>query len=204
MTFGNSIQRARTRCREVLREHIALRGAAGVRIIAEAAPRNASGDIVSAPDGLQLPLRYDLVFEASPGKFESENADSVAIEFTEPAFVTWERTLSIEIHRLCWDYMQFEIPLDCTPDWEWLRDWFMKWFDAQEVRVADVDGLLGVVHFASDPEIENGTARFFVDFGSAGDDALADFLDILMNRGFTKCLIGKKKGAQRAATDIAV
>jgi hypothetical protein len=107
--------------------------------------------------------------------------------------VTWEHTLSIEIHSLCWDYMQFELPMVGIVDWEWLRNWFLRWFDMADARSAGADGLFGVVHFVSDPKVEADVAAFFVDFGSAPTDAFAGFLDELVRIGVARCVVGRKK-----------
>jgi hypothetical protein len=191
MTFGDYIERARVGCRDVLLERIAQRRAGSSRVIVEPALRNTAGEIVSAPDGLKLPLRYDLAAQSNDGAFQTENTDSTTINFSESVFVTWEHTLRIEIQRLCWDYMMFEVRVDEAFDWEWLRQWFLKWFDLDDSRSADTDGLYDVVHFVSDPEIDGNTARFFVDFGSSSTDALADLFDALKAQGITQCTIGK-------------
>lgn len=192
MTFGDTIDRARLRCAEALRERIAYHRAQGHEVIIEPSPRNSEGEIVFAPDGLKLPLRYDLVFKDEAGQFERENADSVTLGFEKPLFATWENKLKIETHRLCWDYMQFEVsPVDDESRLEDLRRWFLKWFDADDSRPAQEDGSYCVVHFISDPVTEGRVIKFFVDFGSASSDALADLLDEFVRLGADYCVIGR-------------
>jgi len=194
MTFGDAIDRARSRCAEVLQERIAHHKAQGHKVIIEPSPRNSAGDIVFAADGLKLPLRYDIVFKDGLGQFERENADSVTLDFGEPLFASWENKMKIEIHRLCWDYVQFEVsPLAGESHFEDLRRWFLKWFDAEDGRPVQEGGCYGVVHFISDPVTEGSVSRFFVDFGSASSDALADLLDEFVRLGADRCVIGRKE-----------
>jgi hypothetical protein len=104
------------------------------------------------------------------------------------------------MHRLCWDYVQFEVsPLPGESHFEDLRRWFLKWFDADDSRPAREDGCYGVVHFISDPVTEGSASKFFVDFGSASSDALADLLDELVRLGADRCVIGRKEESNQAA-----
>ena len=177
----------------MLREKIAGLEASGHKVITEPALCAASGKAVCAPDGLRLPLRYDLVIQRQDGEFQKENADSTTIEFGEPLFATWDEGLRIEIHRLCWDYMCFELfPVLATIEWDGLRRWFLKWFDADDKDTAGKDGLFGVLHFVSDPATENGVSKFFVDFGSASSDCLAELFDEFVRIGVKQCVIGRK------------
>ncbi len=193
-SFAETVNRARQRCNAVLQERVATKRSEGCQVIIEPALCDAAGAVVCAPDGLKLPLRYDLVLKDAAGKFNPENADSVTIGFGEPVFVTWEHKLRIEIHRLCWDYMQFQIfPVRAACDWESLRNWFLKWFDPNDKSFARPDGLFGVVHFLSDPEVDAGNASLFVDLGSAPVEALGELFDAFILIGVDHCIIGKQK-----------
>ena len=191
MTFGEIINRAQQRACELLKEKINERKTAGAKAYVEPALRDQSGNIVSAPDGLKLPLRYDLAFHTSTEGVQQVNADSSAINFREPIFANWEHKLKIEIHSISWDYMLFRLlPANRQYDWERVREWFLKWFDANDEKIPDANGLCGIVHFISDPvETEDGT-RIWVDFGSASPDALAEFFDLLIQLGVETCCIG--------------
>jgi len=196
MMFAEAIERARSRCRTVLLEQIARRKSEGRSVIVEPLPRLASGEVAVAPDGLQLPLRYDLVYRDDSDTFQPENADSVTIEFPEPVFASWEHKLRIEIHRLCWDYLRVEVsPCAASTDWEPLRRWFLKWCDPEERHPQSTDGVNNVAHFVSDPEVDGDVGRLFVDLGSAPNDALGELFDELIALGFTTCVIGRKEMA---------
>jgi len=191
MNFGEIVNRARSRCTESLVEQINLRQAEGYQVIIEPAPR-LQGGIAFAPDGLKLPLRYDLVFQDSLGVYHSENAKSTTLNFSESVFVTWEQRLKVELRSLCWDYMQIELfSVQDEPGWEGLRQWFLKWFDLEDNKKAQPNGLHGVVHFISDPILKDGRVSLFVDLGSASSDALAELFDEFIKLGSISCIIGK-------------
>jgi len=192
MNFGEIIARSQSRCTEVLLEIICQKKSEGHEVIVEPAPRLPSGEVAFAPDGLKLPLRYDLVFKDSSGKYHNENANSVTFSFSEPVFATWERSLKIEILSLCWDFMRFDLsPSPTAPDWESVRAWFLKWFDVEDKKIQP-NGLMGVVHFISDPVLNGSSILIFTDLGSANSDALAELFDEFVRLGFTSCVIGKK------------
>lgn len=194
MTFNEAIDRARSRSLEVLRDFIADQEKLGA-VHLEAAPRNAEGEIVFAPDGLRLPLRYDLVCQDASGTFHPRNAESITLEFTTPSFASWENRLRIEIQRLSWDFLSLTVSPNPGPDCsDELRRWFLKWFDPEDANPAGENGLFGVVHFISDPEIIGDTTRFFIDLGSAPTAALADLFDELTRLGFEHCFIGAPPG----------
>ena len=196
MTFGQLVDRARTRCLESMSAAISEAEASAQRVIAEASACLSTGEIAFAPDGLKLPLRYDLAVQGEDGTWTTKNADTVAIEFSSPAFANWEKKLQIEIRSCAWDYLCVVVsPQMAHVDWQPIRDWFLKWFDAEDGRCPDENGLYGVLHFISDPvQVSNGY-EFFIDLGSATTEALEEFFDCLTGMGFTKCAIGSNPDA---------
>src|ERR1035441_1717960 len=125
MTFGEIINRAQQRACALLKEKINEKKLDGTKVYAEPALRDQAGNIVSAPDGLKLPLRYDLAFQDSENEVKTVNADSSAINFREPVFANWEHKLKIEIHSISWDYMLLHLlPANRQYDWERVREWF--------------------------------------------------------------------------------
>ena len=191
LTLGRLINRARTRSRENLLLHLNGLKEQGFEPILEPAPRNAEGDIVSAPDGLALPLRYDFAYQDHEGVFQTGSADSVTISLDEPLLASWENRLTLEIHLLCWDFMSLEVEDLPTPEFAGLRDWFLRWFDREDVNEPAESGLYSVVHFLSDPVCEDHLVRFIVDLGSAPMDAMADLFDTQVTMGAQKCYIGR-------------
>lgn len=157
----------------------------------EPAIRTSNGALAFAPDGLKLPLRWDFVAEAAP---EEKNADSVTLKIVEPAYATWAPGMRVELISVCWDCMIIRLsPPRPEEDWQWLAAWFLRWFDPEDQNSKDEDGLYKVVHFVSDPAPAADAAKFVVDFGSAGIGALADLLDQIAEKGYTKCIIGDEK-----------
>jgi len=191
MNFGEVIKQAQQKGYGQLKDCLDRHRAAGDEVFAEPALRNASGEIVSAPDGLKLPLRSDLAFFDSTGTVKTEYADTYSLNFREPVFANWENKLKIEIHSVSWDYMAFHLPpVNMQNSWEGLRRWFLRWFDFEDEKTADSNGLYGVVHFISDPEVEAEGVSLRVDFGSAPIDALGELFDELIKLGVTYCTIG--------------
>ncbi len=193
--FRDAAERARDQCRSLIAQSIARRRSEGHKVIAEPTPRFADGSVAFAPDGLRLPLRYDLAFADESGKWHSENADSHTIRFETTAHADWQGCMKITMHRLAWDYLElhcFPAPPDC--DWEPLRSWFLNWFDVDEAKEPDADDLYGVVHFISDPEVASDGFKLFVDLGSAPMAALGQLLDRLVDMQVTACTFGRNDG----------
>ncbi len=193
MTFGELVDHAQKKGCSLLAEKIEQRKGEGFKTYAEPSMRNNSGEVVCAPDGLKLPLRSDLAFVGSSGEAQTEYADSSALNFREPVFARWEDKLKIEIHSISWDYMHFQLfpPPETETNWDGLKTWFMRWFNAEDEKSPNADGLSGIVHFISDPEVEPDRIEIYVDFGSAPTDALAEFFDELVKLDIKVCMIGK-------------
>jgi hypothetical protein len=89
-----------------------------------------------------------------------------------------------------WDYAEVSARFDSSPDARELSPWFMAWFDPEDDRPAQENGLYGVVHFMSDPEVSDSTIRFTVDFGSAPVDAFFELMEKLVKIGALRIEIG--------------
>lgn len=190
MIFADLMERSRSRTASKIKEAIAER-AMHSKVHTEPAIRVASGALAFAPDGLKLPLRWDFVAEGDP---EQKNADSITLKIVEPALATWAHDMRIELLSVCWDCMIFRLsPAREGEDWEWLKSWFMHWFDPGDKNEKNGDGLYQVVHFISDPEPAGATVKFIVDFGSAKIEAISDLLDRVSEQGYTTCVIGDEK-----------
>jgi len=68
-----------------------------------------------------------------------------------------------------------------------VRDWFLRWFDLDDVNGKTPEGLFGVAHFISNPEDEADGVKLVVDFGSAPVCAFGELLDCFTEAGFTRC-----------------
>ena len=195
MILSELIERARNRTIARLQESIKDKENIS-KVHVEPAMRDRDGNVVHAPDGLKLPLRWDYYAEASP---DEKNADSITLKMTDPVFAEWEHGMRIEIISVCWDCMIFRLsPTMADADWSFLSAWFMAWFDPEDLKPKCENGLYEVVHFVSDPEIHAGVARFIVDFGSAKIGAFISLLDLTSQHGFSLCQIGENEQPQQA------
>jgi len=192
MQFREVLERARDKCRSLITQAAAQHRTDSHKTILEPAARSADGAACFAPDGLQLPLRFDLAYVDDSGKWQSDNAESLTIRFNTTAYAEWDR-IKITIHEIAWDYLRISAISPPVGDWEALRKWFLRWFDVTDENTSDKDGLSGVVHFISDPEIHDDGFQFFVDLGSAPIDAVSDLLDCLVSMEVTACTFGSNE-----------
>ncbi|MCR9062223.1 MAG: hypothetical protein NXI02_33230 [Rhodobacteraceae bacterium] len=200
MTVLEIVERARSRTVSRIKDAIETRSLR-TKVHTEPAIRAKDGALAYAPDGLKLPLRWDFYALGEP---DEKNADSLTLKLVEPASAEWGSDMQIEFISVCWDCMIFRLsPARSDEDWTWLSSWFMRWFDADDQKQKDSDGLYRVVHFISDPEPEEGASRFFVDFGSAETGAFMDLLDRVSEQGYTRCVIGDEKQPQPTGADKA-
>ena len=188
MIFREVVERSRNRTIECIRRAIDERRSS-VRVHVEPALRLKNGEIAHAPDGLKLPLRWDFYAEGDAG---GKNADSLTVQFSEPVFVTWSNEMRVQVSDLCWDCMRFRLsPLPTDTDWSWLSKWFLQWFDPEDQNPKSETGLYNMVHFISDPQIDDGFVWFEVDFGSAPIKAFESLLYLIADHGYKTCNLGK-------------
>lgn len=71
------------------------------------------------------------------------------IQFDEFSFDL--NRMTVEVAPFAWDWLALEIQSDVQTVEGICRQWFVRWFDANDQREPGRDGLLGVVHFMDDP-----------------------------------------------------
>jgi len=71
-----------------------------------------------------------------------------------------------------------------------ITPWFEKWFDVAESRTRDEDGLAGIIHSVTYPELTDTGWTFSVDFGSAALDAVRELLVVLRAAGLNELEMG--------------
>lgn len=87
----------------------------------------------------------------------------------------------IALHPIAWNGVDFQVaPILDRPG---LEAWALRWLDVNDDHPQDGDGLQGVVHSVSDPEDQDGSAKFSVDFGSAPVEAFEQLLTMLWATG---------------------
>jgi hypothetical protein len=197
MTFKEALDRSQSKGRALIKAKIDERRASGEYVHVEPPLCDSAGQVLSAPDGLKLPLRIDLAYQSPQGSATTENVDSHSLYFREPVFADWENRLRVEIRSLTWDAVQFRFsPVPSGENWEGIRQWFLKWFDMDDEKIPAADGLCGVVHFVSDPKKIGDTIKFDVDFGSAAIEAFGEFLDEIVKLNATYCVVGEQSDAK--------
>jgi hypothetical protein len=105
MDFREILDHARNQCRSMIVEAAAGHRLQGRRVILEPIPRLEDGAVCFAPDGLRLPLRYDLVHLDNMAAWRQQMVDSPTIHFESLTCINWEHRLSITTHRIAWDYV---------------------------------------------------------------------------------------------------
>ncbi len=126
---------------------------------------------------LKLPGRADFILNGEP---QSVDADS---RLTFDPMEVRHLSCIITFESFTWDWATvitqgIEVAEMSTV----LSAWFYRWFEPAK---PDGEGLLNVVHFASDPIAREGGVETTLDLGSAPVDALLELLKTLAARGAT-------------------
>jgi len=129
---------------------------------------------------LRTPYRCDLVRKDT---FATESVDATErLRFDALSFDIG--TTRVQLAPFSWDALTLEIDgmaRDAAADV--MRNWFLRWFDADDENTADVDGLYGVVHFLGDPVDVETAVRFQVDLGTVPAGAVSGLIEELCNHG---------------------
>jgi hypothetical protein len=190
MTVGQLLDNIRERYLTEFRDCIAYVKQNGMEAMCEAAYCDENGAM--AREGiLHLPLRLDVVGVADGEAKDTIRVDSDSMLSFEPIDFDWRGGLPIRLAPFHWDSCHVRATgIQKAANWSHLRRWFDHWFDDEDTRHPDGDGLCGVIHFLSDPKQEGAATTFEVDFGSASVEAFEGFLDALQDSGATKIEIG--------------
>jgi hypothetical protein len=190
MTVRQLLDDIRDRYLAEFRDCIAHVRQNGMEAICEAAYRDEDGAL--AREGtLKFPMRLDVVGVADGKAKDTIRVDSDSMLSFEPIDFEWSGGLPTRLAPFHWDGCHVRATgIWKATDWPHLRGWFDRWFDGEDARQPDADGLCGVIHFLSDPKQEAAATVFEVDFGSAPVEAFEEFLDALRDSGATKIEIG--------------
>lgn len=181
MTLGSLLDQAR----ELYLAHLVDAITTVNPVAIEPALRTADGAV--ATEGLlDLPVRVDLVH---PGSRESLRIDSERCLRFQPFTFAWQDRLTVEIRDLTWDWIVCRV--SAPPGWNTapLKRWFLDGFDPPGPSTAPA-GLLGALHFMSDPAPDDGGFLFKADLGSAPVEAFEQLLDAIRATGATSVVIG--------------
>ena len=138
---------------------------------------------------LHIPYRCDLVHKET---FERRSVD--ATEFIRFDTVSCGiGKMRLHVSGFSWDMLTLVIDgMSQAAAEQTMRNWFLRWFDENDSNAANAEGLYGVVHFMSDPEIEGTTVRFELDLGSAPSDAISTLIEELHDQGASELKFGRE------------
>jgi hypothetical protein len=127
---------------------------------------------------LSLPFRPDLIPKAG--------GPSIMVDSTmRVQFEPWEHQVGstrINVAPFIWDYVAVKLSgITAEVDWGPLRQWFLRWFDAEDHNPLNSEGLHGVVHFMSDPEQTTDGSSITIDLGSAPIECFESLLGALLS-----------------------
>ena len=92
--------------------------------------------------------------------------------------------MAVVISPFGWDWLPLEVRgLSLEQASEVIRAWFFEWFDGEDENSLTEEGLQGVLHFVSDPEVTEEGYRVKIDLGSAPEEALEALLFALADAG---------------------
>lgn len=97
--------------------------------------------------------------------------------------------VSVVFESMCWDDVQFVHDAESLTETA-LLNWFGEWFDIDERRIPQPDGLSGRIHSLS---VHQGAIN--VDFGTAEPEAFWQILDLLIESGARQVVIGTTRDA---------
>ncbi len=148
----------------------------------EPAFRNSDGSL-SLQGALALPCRADFIPTLGPLAGQPQVVDSESRLTFEP-IASMYLSCAIHFDPFTWDWVTMTVSgVEIATVSTVIREWFYRWFDPDEVHTPDASGLLGVVHFASDPVNTAGGVEVTFDLGSAPAAALEELLKTMATRG---------------------
>jgi len=90
-----------------------------------------------------------------------------------------------------WDRVALEVRgIDEGSAAQTLKEWFWHWFDAEYNDEPTSEGLFGVVHYLSDPEVTSTGLRVNIDLGSSPSSAFEDLLFRLADANASEVQVG--------------
>ncbi|HEX6847608.1 MAG TPA: hypothetical protein VF144_11560 [Chitinophagaceae bacterium] len=92
--------------------------------------------------------------------------------------------LKLFVNPFCWNSCEFQVD---KIDIDALRDWLNKWLKMDN---ENADKKLSIaVHSCTKPEINGDKLSFVIDLGTATENALTEFIEILNDSGTTEVII---------------
>jgi hypothetical protein len=135
-----------------------------------------------------LPFRVDMLMGSAkePRIFRVEHDKRVDFE---PIAAEIAESLTIAIEPFSWDSCDVLANGD-SKDWQLPLEWFERWFDRDDQKPQDADGIAPVIHEMTEPQTTELGIAFTVDFGAAPIDAFVDLMLTLHKKGMTNIRVG--------------
>jgi hypothetical protein len=132
--------------------------------------------------------RLDLASgSVSPPNLTEVNVDPHAV--LDPCTFELAPGLRATLSTFVWNGIEFRSPHAPSAQ-HGLAPWVEKWFDVSESHSTDQDGLAGVIHSVTFPQLTGSGWTFSVDFGSAPVDAVRELIMVLRQAGLSDLEIG--------------
>jgi hypothetical protein len=197
--LGELLDEIRQYYLERLRAQIAKERAGAAQVISEPSLRNAAGDVVREGP-LSLPLRVDITVVDRGGSSRTLRVETPQQLSFEPVELQWSSRLSVTLAPFSWNACPVALCVEQNTETNLapLIDWFERWFDADDTFEADELGISSVVHFMSDPSVDDNEVSFQVDFGSAPVSAFEELLDAAEQLGTESATIGRVSSTHTA------
>ncbi len=135
-----------------------------------------------------LPFRVDLITGSAkaPRIFKVELDTRVGFD---PIASDLAEGFTVTIEPFSWDSCDVVASGDIQ-DWQLPLEWFERWFDREDQKPADADGIAPVIHEMTEPQPTNLGVAFTVDFGAAPIEAFIDLMLTLHKKGMTEIRVG--------------
>ncbi|MGE3806389.1 MAG: hypothetical protein AB7K24_17100 [Gemmataceae bacterium] len=139
---------------------------------------------------LGLPRRQDLVISSGQDPQLINIVMRRGVDF-EPIDFEWTETTTVHVEPFRWEECRVRIPGMLAEDqWAPLLDWFDKWFDEFENKVALSRDFNEVIHSIGDPLLDTDSTVVVVDLGSSTLEAFEEMLDAFTLLGATSIDVG--------------
>ena len=142
-------------------------------------------------------MRVDALFKKGDKVGPAEASIKNPRRFS-PMAETWG-ALQVTAHPLTWNAVEFQM-IGSPPDHEVLFAWLDRWYDKGDTKSPVSDGLFGVVHNITPPELRDGAWSVSIDFGSAPIEAFTTFVDLVQGTGAQSLAFGSFSNGPAAGT----
>lgn len=153
----------------------------------EPAYRQSDGSL-SEEGTLLLPCRADFI---PKNENQPVMVDSKSLLGFDPISFDIKST-SIVISPFGWDWVTVQVlGINKGAVTQILKEWFLHWFDIEDNNQPTSEGLYGVLHFLSEPELLIDGLRVNIDLGSSPVTAFEDLLFRLSDANASEVHVGQ-------------